>query len=247
MTTLLDKAAQAVRKARYAMAFTGAGISVESGIAPFRGPGGLWEKHDPSYFDKRYFVSHPDKCWPLLKELFYDVLATARPNAGHLALADLERQGRLEAVITQNIDNLHQVAGSVEVHEYHGGMGFMDCLSCRRKTPAAQVSLDRLPPACPHCGGLLKPDVVFFGEPIPEEAHRFSTMAAHECDVLIIVGTSGNVQPAARIPHLAKSTGATVIEVNVQPTPYTASVTDIFLQGPAGRTLSDLRDAVFAD
>jgi len=244
MTTDLQRAADILRTSRYTIAFTGAGISVESGIAPFRGPGGLWEKHDTRYFDKRYFVQNPHRCWPLIKELFYDTLSRARPNQAHLALAEMERAGRLHAVITQNIDSLHQRAGSREVHEYHGGLGNMDCLQCRRKTPADQVSLETLPPPCPVCGGLLKPDIVFFGEPIPEDAMQFSSLAAHKCEAVLVIGTSGNVQPAARIPHMAKHSGATVIEVNVEPTPYTQSVTDVFLQGKAGATLQALRDAV---
>lgn len=240
----IEKAAGILRESRYSVAFTGAGISVESGVAPFRGPGGLWEKQDPKYFEKRYFVQHPNEVWPLLKELFYDKLATARPNAAHLALAELERAGRLHAVITQNIDSLHQLAGSREVHEFHGGLGMLDCLQCRRKTPAEHVSLKLLPPPCPICGGLLKPDIVFFGEPIPEDAYQFSMLAAQKCEAVLVIGTSGNVHPAARIPHLAKNAGARIIEVNVQPSAYTDSITDVFLQGPAAATLSALRDAV---
>ncbi|WP_022662123.1 SIR2 family NAD-dependent protein deacylase [Paucidesulfovibrio longus] len=244
MQELIEQAADLLRASRYTLAFTGAGISVESGIAPFRGPGGLWEKQDPKYFEKRYFMQHPGEVWPLLKELFYDTLPLAQPNAAHLALAELERAGRLHAVITQNIDNLHQRAGSREVHEFHGSMAAMDCLQCRRKTPASEVSLNLLPPPCPICGGLLKPDIVFFGEPIPEGAYQFSTLAAQKCEAVLIVGTSGNVHPAARIPHMAKHAGARIIEVNVQPSSYTESITDVFLQGPAGATLAALRDAL---
>lgn len=244
MSESLQRAADLLRTSRYTIAFTGAGISVESGIAPFRGPGGLWERHDPNYFDKRHFVQHPEQCWPLIKELFYDTLEHAQPNKAHLALAGLEAAGRLHAVITQNIDALHQRAGSVEVHEYHGGLGQLDCLQCRRKTPADQVSLNTLPPPCPICGGLLKPDIVFFGEPIPEDAMQFSHLAAQKCEVILVIGTSGNVHPAARIPPMAKRAGAAVIEINVQPSAYTESVTDIFLQGPAGATLETLRQAV---
>jgi NAD-dependent deacetylase len=243
---LIEQAAEILRASRYTLAFTGAGISVESGIAPFRGPGGLWEKQDPKCFEKRYFMQHPGEVWPLLKELFYDTLALAQPNAAHLALAELEQAGRLHAVITQNIDNLHQRAGSREVHEFHGSMAAMDCLQCRRKTPADEVSLNLLPPPCPICGGLLKPDIVFFGEPIPEDAYQFSTLAVQKCEAVLVVGTSGNVHPAARIPHMAKNAGARIIEVNVLPSSYTESITDVFLQGPAGATLTALRDALLA-
>lgn len=242
----LEQAAEILRRSRYTVAFTGAGISVESGIAPFRGPGGLWEKQDQRYFEKRYFMQHPGEVWPLLKEIFYDTLAGAKPNAAHLALAELEQAGRLHAVITQNIDNLHQLAGSREVHEFHGSMALLDCLTCRRKTPVSEVSLSFLPPPCPICGGLLKPDIVFFGEPIPENAYQFSSLAAQKCEVVLIIGTSGNVHPAARIPHMAKHAGAKIIEVNIQPSTYTGSITDVFLQGQAGATLQTLRDALLA-
>lgn len=240
----LQKAIQLLKHAKYAVAFTGAGISVESNVAPFRGPGGLWEKYDSEKFHKRYFVAHPQQSWELIRKLFYEVVGKAQPNPAHLALAELERSGPLNAVITQNIDNLHTVAGSEVVFEYHGTMGILDCLDCRRKCATESVSLKNVPPPCPNCGGLLKPDIVFFGEPIPETAHRGATEAALGCDVMLVIGTTGEVQPAARLPFLAKNNGAAIIEINIQPSAFTDTITDVFLQGKAGATLTALKEGV---
>ena len=240
----LQRAADILKHSRRTVAFTGAGISVESGVQPFRGPGGLWETEDPAKFEKRWFVAHPEESWILLRDLFYETPAKARPNPAHTALARLEQAGLLSSVITQNIDNLHLAAGSRTVHEFHGTIRLLDCLQCRNKTPAEQVSLAVLPPPCPICGGLLKPDIVFFGEPIPEAAHRLSLAEAQECEVMLVIGTTGEVMPASRLPLVAKNQGATIIEVNIQPSAYTHSTTDIFLRGKAGQTLSELADMV---
>jgi NAD-dependent deacetylase len=242
---LLARAVDQLRKARSIVAFTGAGISVESGIAPFRGENGVWNKHDPEKFHKRYFLARPADSWATIKEVFYDHVGDAGPNDAHRALADLERAGRLDAVITQNIDGLHAAAGSERVFEYHGSLDRLDCMQCRFKTPLAEVSLATLPPPCPICGGLLKPDIVFFGEPIPEEAMRGALEAVENCDVLLVVGSTGEVQPACRLPHIASNRArAMVIEVNVHPSAFTDNVTDIFLQAPAARTLRALADGV---
>lgn len=151
------------------------------------------------------------------------------------------------AVITQNIDSLHHDAGSREVYEYHGSLRELECMDCRGRTPYTEVDLGSLPPACPRCGGLLKPDIVFFGEPIPEKALRLASDAANTCDAMLVVGSTGEVQPASRLPHLAKNrSGATIIEVNVRPSSFTDSITDIFLQGPAAATLHALARAVLS-
>ncbi len=241
----LQMAADVLSASKHTVAFTGAGISVESGISPFRGPGGIWEREDPAKFEKRWFVAHPEESWILLKKLFYEEGPDKpAPNPAHEALARLEQAGLLSSVITQNIDNLHYAAGSRTVHEFHGTIRLLDCLQCRQKTPAEQVSLNLLPPPCPVCGGLLKPDIVFFGEPIPEKAHRDSLAEAQACEAMLVIGTTGEVMPASRLPLVAKNKGATIIEVNVQPSAYTGNTTDIFLQGRAGETLSRLADMV---
>lgn len=240
----LEKAAQTIAKARHVIAFTGAGISVESGIAPFRGPGGIWTRHDPRLFDKNYFRKHPGESWKLLKKLFYDGMGRAKPNAAHEALGRLEHAGHLHAVITQNIDGLHQKAGNSTVLEYHGTLSTMQCMRCRERFEASQVSLDSLPPLCPQCDGVLKPDIVFFSEPIDDNVHRDAQEHARSCDACIIVGTSGEVMPAGRIPIIARNSGATVIEVNPRDSAYTYSTCDHVLQGKAGAMLSTLADAV---
>lgn len=243
----IKRAAEIIRASKRLVAFTGAGISVESGIAPFRGPGGLWETHDPDKFHKQYFMRHPEDSWQEIRELFYEHVGQAKPNKAHLALAKLEQAGRLQAIITQNIDSLHYKAGSREIYEFHGSLRELECLGCGRKCPYETVNLETLPPHCRSCGGLLKPDIVFFGEPIPEEPMRRATKAAHSCDVMLIIGSTGEVQPAARLPHYAKNrSGATVIEVNIRPSAYTDVITDIFLQGPAAATLESLKTEVLA-
>lgn len=238
MQEKISRAAEIIKASRSTIAMTGAGISVESGIAPFRGPGGIWTKHDPEKFDKGYFRRNPGESWELIKMLFYEHMGKAKPNPAHLALADMEDKGLLDAVITQNIDNLHQDAGSRNVYEFHGTLRLLDCLKCRNKHPHDAVSLETLPPACPDCGGVLKPDIVFFGEPIPEDVNRAAVDHAGKADVMLVIGTTGEIMPASRLPLIAQNAGATIIEVNVQPSAYTPTTTDIFLQGRAGEILS---------
>jgi len=240
----LHNAAEALKKARCVMAFTGAGISVESGIPPFRGPGGVWSKYDPNKFEKGYFKRHPEEVWPLLKEIFFNILGRAKPNPAHLALAELEAAGRLVGIVTQNIDSLHQNAGSQVVHEYHGSTRRMQCLSCRTFFDSADISLETLPPPCPACGGLLKPDFIFFGEGIPSDVHRAATDLAKQADVCLVIGTGGTVVPAGRIPHVVKNHGGTIIEINLRDTPYTYNTTDYFLEGKAGTRTPELIRAV---
>ncbi|EGB15179.1 Silent information regulator protein Sir2 [Pseudodesulfovibrio mercurii] len=240
----LANAAEVLKTARCAMAFTGAGISVESGIPPFRGPGGVWSKYDPDKFEKGYFKRHPEEVWPLLKEIFFDMLGRARPNPAHLALAELEAAGKLAGIVTQNIDSLHQAAGSRVVHEYHGSTRRMRCLSCLTFFDSAAISLKTLPPPCPACGGLLKPDFVFFGEGIPSDVHAAATDLAKQADVCLVIGTGGEVIPAGRIPHVVKQHGGTIIEINLRDTAYTYNTTDYFLEGKAGTRTPELVRAV---
>lgn len=242
----MENAAQALKNARQAIAFTGAGISVESGIPPFRGPGGVWSKHDPAKFDKNYFRRHPEEVWPLLKELFFDGFGRAKPNAAHTALAQLEDAGRLAAVITQNIDGLHQQAGSQTVYEYHGSTRRMQCLECRAFFDSSTISLDEVPPPCPRCNGLLKPDFVFFSEAIPFDVHTEATKLAKQSDCCLIVGTGGQVMPAGRIPYVVKNAGGTVIEINLYDSDYSYSTSDYYLQGKAATLLPELTRLVLS-
>lgn len=242
----LANAAKVMRDSRCTMAFTGAGISVESGIPPFRGPGGVWARHDPSKFEKGYFKRHPGEVWPLLKEIFFGSLIEAKPNAAHMALADLEAAGLLAGIVTQNIDGLHLKAGSTVVHEYHGSTRRLQCMSCRTMYETAEISLEKVPPPCPKCGGLLKPDFVFFGEGIPTDVHRSATELAMQSEVCIIVGTGGTVAPANRMPYIVKNRGGIVIEVNLYDSEYSYITSDYYLQGKAATRLPELVEAALS-
>ncbi len=228
------------------VAFTGAGISVESGIPPFRGENGLWQRYDPQVLDLTYFHRHPAEAWRVIKEIFYDFFGQAQPNPAHQALAQLERAGRLAAVITQNIDHLHQEAGSQNVIEFHGTSRRLRCLGCQAVLPFAPALLETLPPACPRCGGLLKPDFIFFGEGIPASAYRRALAETRAADVWLLVGASGQVMPAAYLPLQARDNGATLIEINTEPSAYTQGHTDLFLCSPAGAVLPALAELVLS-
>ncbi len=226
------KAASVICAASHLVAFTGAGISAESGIPPFRGDNGIWSRYDPKILDIDYFNTNPARCWPIIKEIFYDFFGAAKPNRAHLALAELERDGLLSTLITQNIDDLHYRAGSREVIEYHGNSRLLACPSCRKRFEVAKVDLTRLPPRC-DCGAVLKPDFVFFGEAIPANALAASEEAARRADVMLVIGTTGEVYPAALLPREASRRGATIIEINPQESAYTGDITDIFVRLPA--------------
>jgi NAD-dependent deacetylase len=235
----LKHAAEALANTRNAVAVTGAGASVESGIPDFRSADGLWARYNPAeYATYEAFIDNPDKVWIMWYELA-DMLVDAKPNAGHYALARLEEMGILKAVITQNIDDLHFKAGNTAVIEYHGNAGRLMCPACHRRRDMDLAHRKLGAPRC-ECGGYMKPDVVLFGEMIPPNAMLQSDQVARTCDVLLIVGTSATVYPAAALPAAAKEHGAFIIECNTEETQFTHSVTDAFLQGPAGEMLPQL-------
>lgn len=238
-------AAKAIKNSKYMVAFTGAGVSVESGIPPFRGADGLWSKYDPQVLDLNYFLYNPYESWVVIKEIFYDFFGKARPNPAHIALAELEKKGVLKEVITQNIDNLHQEAGNAIVHEFHGNSQKLICTKCRTHFGVNEVNLDKLPVDCPTCGSLLKPDFIFFGEGIPMDAYSGSKKAAEKSDVFLIIGSTGEVSPANQIPMLAKQTGSLLIEINPEPSRYTNYITDIYLPGKAGEIMTRLITVIF--
>ena len=236
-------AADAIRGADRVVAVTGAGISVESGIPDFRSPGGLWSKYPPQeYATIEAFYDDPDKVWELWYELA-ESLQDVQPNPGHYALAELEELGRLSVVVTQNIDALHREAGNTSVIEYHGSADTLYCPACHRRRPMDLGHRSLGAPRC-ECGGYMKPDVVLFGELIPETALHLADSLARNCGVMIIVGTSATVYPAAGLPFIAKENGAFIIECNTESTQFTETITDIFLQGPAGETLPRLVEKV---
>ncbi|MFO8234160.1 MAG: NAD-dependent deacylase [Bacteroidales bacterium] len=236
----LTEASELILKSRHSTGFTGAGISVESGILPFRGKNGLWNKYDPGILDLDYFYSNPLESWKVIKEIFYDFFVSVKPNDGHKALAELEKLGLLNAVITQNIDNLHQETGSETVYEFHGNSRDLICQHCSETYPVTEELIKELPPRCDKCNGVLKPDFIFFGEMIPEYAYIKSVEEASKADVFVIVGSTGEVVPASMIPPMAKENGAKIIEVNPNESQFTQSITDIFLQGKAEDVLPTL-------
>ena len=244
MNDLIERTAAILTDASTVVALTGAGISVESGIPPFRGKGGLWEKIDPmQYAHIDAFMEDPATVWNVLIKTLKHTLDTARPNAGHVALAELERLKILSTVITQNVDGLHQLAGSRDVIEFHGSFAWQRCLACDRRIPTARVALTVIPPRC-DCGGILRPDCVFFGELIPPTALERSQEVARHCDVMLVVGTSATVEPAASMPYLARDGGAVVVEINPEATPLTPRISTLFLKGAAGTILPRLVAAV---
>lgn len=230
-----------LRAARSGIAFTGAGISVESGIPHFRGEGGLWTKFDPykvAHIDT--FRKDPAQYWTYsLKHRRTD----AEPNPAHRALVELEERGHLRAVITQNTDGLHQKAGSRKVVELHGSSHEVVCLDCEARFPRTEVdrmNREHCPPSCPACGGpFLKPTVVLFGEALPVRALRDAQALAMAADVVLIVGSSLHVYPAAGIPRLAREHGAELCIVNAEPTPFDGTATAV-VHGKAGEILPEV-------
>jgi len=243
-------AAGRVRAAEHAVALTGAGLSVESGIPPFRGPDGLWTKHgEPPMDGYQRFLADPEAAWRARLDLdaepwrrgLAEALAKAAPNDGHRALAELEAEGWLRCLITQNIDGLHGDAGSRALAEIHGNHRLLRCLGCTRRFADGELAVDpeRLPPACPECGDMVKGDTVQFGEPIPQDVLQRCFEEVARCDVMIVAGTSATVFPAAEVPLEVLRNGGSVIEVNRLPSELTPLAT-VALQGPAGALLSRL-------
>jgi NAD-dependent protein deacetylase/lipoamidase len=241
----VQRAAELLSAARTGLALTGAGISAESGIPTFRGQGGLWTKYDPfKVASIEYFTADPSAYWTASKERGRVALA-ATPNPGHRALAALEGAGHLAAVVTQNTDGLHQDAGTRHVIELHGSGRTVQCLDCGNREPrsAVQARLDsEMPPRCTICGGtFLKPTVVLFGEAMPQAAIRNALALARAADVILIVGSSLVVYPAADIPMVAMRAGARSIIVNAEPTPLDG-LADVVIHGRAGDVLPEIVD-----
>ncbi len=266
MKDLISRAAWEIYGAQHVVALTGAGVSTESGIPDFRSPGGLWEKYDPMEFMFERFMSNPRRIWEMSIKMKQEGdldMAQARPNPAHIALAELEAMGYLSCVITQNVDDLHQKAGSKDVIEFHGSLLWGRCISCglRYSSDDIEKKIDagELPPRCEKCGGILKPDAVFFGEPIPPQALHRSISEARLSDVMIVAGTSAVVYPAAELPFIAKrgggffstavtepsqNVGAVVVEINNEPTPLTGKVSDYIILGMVGTILPEIVEEI---
>ncbi len=229
---LVERLVEFLESSEYAIAFTGAGVSAESGVPTFRGRGGLWEKFDPlKLATPEAFMEDPRRVWDWYRWRM-KVIARAKPNPAHIVLARLEEKGLIKTVITQNVDGLHQRAGSRNVIELHGNIWRARCVNCSFKTRFKEPPRE-IPPKCPECGSLLRPDVVWFGEPLPRRAWEEAVGEASRADLVVVVGTSGVVQPAAMIPVIVKYHGGRVVDVNVEEDNY-ASIADLFIKAKAG-------------
>ena len=236
----MNALAELIRERQPCVVLTGAGVSTESGIPDFRSPTGLWARFDPlEYGSIEAFRADPLKVWSFYKPRVA-MLTEAEPNAAHLALAELERLGFVEAVVTQNIDLLHERAGSREVVEVHGSIRSATCPACGTREPLERV-LELLAqadaPACPSCGELLKPDVVFFGELLPVEAIERASQLARAARLLLVVGSSLEVYPVAALPEETLAAGGELAIVNRGPTPYDARAT-LRIDRSAGEVLT---------
>lgn len=251
-------------KTRNAAAFCGSGVSEESGIATFRDPGGIWDRISPMDVGTpegmiSVLNKNPDKILPLFMELL-DIFERAECNPGHRALADLEKMRILKDIVTQNIDNLQQEAGSSSIIEVHGNLFRQTCVSCGKK-----ININRKPfvsglkeklaaireftlpalltlaPRCEACGSIMRPDVVMFGEAVQELPHAFA--AAHNCEAMLVLGTSGVVYPAAEIPFDAKRQGAGIIVINPSENPF-SDITDVYIPMKTGEALPAIVETI---
>jgi len=260
MEDLIKRAAGELVQAEHGIALTGAGISTESGIPDFRGPAGVWtlnpEAERKASLGYEEFMENPLGWWQNTlagqRDFSLGDMSGAQPNTGHYALAELEQMGILKCTITQNIDSLHEKAGTRNLLEFHGSASKLRCISCGARFQRDEFDFqklmeeDRLPPACPKCRGLVKTDTVFFGEPIPSEVAERSLEEAEKCDLMLICGTSAVVYPFASLPRVvAERKGTVIIEINAEPTPLTAEgVSNYLIQGKTGEVLPAILEEV---
>ncbi|HID16049.1 MAG TPA: NAD-dependent deacylase, partial [Candidatus Atribacteria bacterium] len=235
---LIEKAAIALMKSDFAVGLTGAGISAESGIPTFRGKNGLWSKFKAEELaTPQAFKRNPNLVWEWYKWRMEKIFNT-KPNLGHYALVELEQLGILKYIITQNVDGLHQIAGSKFIIELHGSIRRGRCIKCRYIVAFDKPPRD-IPPRCPECNNLLRPDVVWFGEPIPEDKLKRAIKLFSIADVALIIGTSGVVQPAGYLPYITKEHGGIIIEINIRSSAIT-SIADIFINEKASYALTKI-------
>ena len=242
---MIEEAAKIIAHSRFLIAFTGAGVSAESGIPTFRGRGGLWENYRiEEVATPEAFRRDPNLVWAFYK-MRMKIMKDAKPNNAHLVLAELEKMGILRAVITQNIDNLHKEAGNQHIVELHGDIYRVKCTRCDYMEDLLESGKledflkEKNLPKCPECASLLRPDVVWFGEPLPQEALQKAFKLAERADVCLVVGTSAQVFPAAYVPYIVKDNGGSVIEVNTKESGITP-IADVFLRGKAGEVMQSL-------
>ncbi len=240
-----------IRASRKIIVFTGAGVSTESGIPDFRSPGGVWQKYNPEDFYYQKFLAGEEareKYWQMSKE-FYGPIRQAQPNAAHRAVVELEKMGKLDCVITQNVDFLHQRAGTSpeKVIELHGTAISVSCLSCRKKYPREEIQSWLMKgvrvPRCEACQGILKPDTVAFGQPMPPKETGEAFQRARACDLFMVIGSSLVVQPAASVPLEARESGAKLVIINRDRTPLD-SMADGVLSGSAGEVMRRIMETL---
>ena len=227
-----------LQQARSVAVLTGAGVSAESGVPTFRDANGLWNQYRvQDLATPSAFARDPKVVWE-----WYNwrrgVLAEVKPNPGHYALAELEKRLPAFTLITQNVDGLHELAGSRNVLALHGSVWSVRCIACRRESMDKRIPMPEIPPRC-ECGGLLRPGVVWFGEALPTKIWKAAEAAARAADLFLVIGTSAVVYPAAGLAQLAKSSGAHMVEINIAETPLSGEI-DQFLQGPSGELLPQL-------
>lgn len=246
----INDAAELIQRAKHSVAFTGAGISTPSGIPDFRSQhSGLWENVDPMAVASMYgFRQNPQAFYNWIYPLTRLTL-NAQPNPAHLALADLEKQGRLETIITQNIDNLHTRAGNTHILELHGHMREATCVHCFTVYTAEPIIRkfldDRQVPHCPKCSGVIKPNVILFGEQLPVRELQAAKEAARHCDLMIVIGSSLEVAPAGDLPQMAVRNGAKLIVINIDPTPMDSQA-QVVIHADAAEILPDIMERLEA-
>ncbi len=240
MVDKIQKLKDLIKKSNKIVVFTGAGISSESGIPTYRGKNGLWSKYDPKiYANINVFMQDSTYYWQYFKDERYPIIKKAKPNQTHHSIVDFEKKGKIECVITQNIDGLHQIAGSSRVIELHGNTRIINCLRCNN-----QYSMDEiysilktnLPPTC-SCGGKLKTNTVLFGEPLPSNALFEAEIASKNCDLFLVLGSSLVVYPAANFPVIAKKNNSILVIINIDPTPLD-NIADLVINENSSKTLS---------
>lgn len=242
MDNLLIEFKEMIEKSKRIVVFSGAGISSESGIPTYRGVGGVWSKYDPNiYANINIFMQDSTYYWNYFRDERYPTIKKAKPNKAHTIIAELEKQNKIYRVITQNIDGLHQVAGSSNVIELHGNTRKVSCLSCDKNYTIDEVYLmtnQNIPPSC-NCGGRLKPNTVLFGEPLPIKALNEAEIAAKNCDLFLVLGSSLVVYPAAQLPVIAKDNNALLVIINIDPTPLD-DIADIVINNSVSTVLSEV-------
>ena len=244
--SLIVEIAKILLNSKYVTALTGAGVSVESGIRPFRGPGGLWtERGEPSMNGYQRFLDDPTKYWVNQKRRRNNprTLKEYAPNPGHYAINELEKMGILKSLITQNIDDLHNIAGNTNVIEIHGNSKKMRCITCSTRWNREKYIEKYDSNKCPSCGGIVKGDTVMFGEPIPNDVLEHSFIEAEKSDCMLVAGTSAIVQPAASLPLIVKRKGGTLIEVNPMHTNL-SDYCDIVIREASGKFFPKLVEQI---